>query len=198
MEPDHSGGQMDVGLNTEMTRFTEESSGGSGSYQMSMLEMQLRIAEMELAMERLRNENGARAAATVQSTEADRKPTGTNIKLTGAFGDETVAELAYVPLRLLGKPQCIGREGEHLGILCAVTDKLANVVDALIAPEDYRELLGETAAVNERAQEEEAPPKPKEQVKIQVTARVEAVCIDGEIEQTTAQPEQEGTLTGTF
>ncbi|KAH6930515.1 hypothetical protein HPB50_014569 [Hyalomma asiaticum] len=71
MEPDQSGGQMDVGLNAEMTRVTEES-GGSGSNQMAMLQMQLRITEMELAMERLRNENGARAAAAVQSTEADR------------------------------------------------------------------------------------------------------------------------------
>ncbi|KAH6936083.1 hypothetical protein HPB50_013095 [Hyalomma asiaticum] len=72
MEPDQNGGQMDVGLNAEMTRVTEESAGGSGSNQMAMLQMQLRIAEMELAMERLRNENGARAAAAVQSTEADR------------------------------------------------------------------------------------------------------------------------------
>ncbi|KAH6937417.1 hypothetical protein HPB50_000104 [Hyalomma asiaticum] len=72
MEPDQSGGQMDVGLNAEMTRVTEESAGGSGSNQMAMLQMQLRITEMELAMERLRNENGARAAAAVQNAEADR------------------------------------------------------------------------------------------------------------------------------
>ncbi|KAH6942613.1 hypothetical protein HPB50_008438 [Hyalomma asiaticum] len=72
MEPYQSGGQMDVGLNAEMTRVTEESAGGSGSNQMAMLQMQLRITEMELAMERLRNENGARATAAVQSTEADR------------------------------------------------------------------------------------------------------------------------------
>ncbi|KAH6948706.1 hypothetical protein HPB50_025920 [Hyalomma asiaticum] len=39
---------------------------------MAMLQMQLRITEMELAMERLRNENGPRAAAAVQSIEADR------------------------------------------------------------------------------------------------------------------------------
>ncbi|KAH6925965.1 hypothetical protein HPB50_012775 [Hyalomma asiaticum] len=72
MEPDQSGGQMDVGLNAEMTRVTEESAGGSGSNQMAILQMQLRITEMELAMEQLRNENGARAATVVQSTEADR------------------------------------------------------------------------------------------------------------------------------
>ncbi|KAH6933180.1 hypothetical protein HPB50_012788 [Hyalomma asiaticum] len=86
MEPDQSGGQMDVGLSAEMTRVTEESAGGSGSKQMAMLQMQLRITEMELAMERLRNENGARAAAAVQSTEADQSE-GKRLRYTSLLKD---------------------------------------------------------------------------------------------------------------
>ncbi|KAH6943165.1 hypothetical protein HPB50_016898 [Hyalomma asiaticum] len=114
MEPDQSGGQMDVGLNAEMTRVTEESAGGSGSNQMAMLQMQLRITEMELAMERLRNENGARAAAAVQSTEADRSE-DRRLRYTSLLKDVWLSGAGDSQATPINKPElaeeCGGRHG---------------------------------------------------------------------------------------
>lgn len=82
--------------------------------------------------------SGAEISVIRKSIVPLYEPMGTNMKVTGAFGDEAVAELAYAPLRLLGKPQNIGRERKDLGILCAVTGKLANGADALITPKHHR------------------------------------------------------------
>lgn len=88
MEPDQSGGLTDVGSNAEMTRVTGEPSGGSGSDQMAMLQMQLRITEMELAMERLRN-NSASAAANAENAEAARSEDG-RLRYTSLLKDVLV------------------------------------------------------------------------------------------------------------
>lgn len=129
-------------------------------------------------------DSGAEISVIRRAVVPGYRPTGTNLKLTGAFGEQAIAELAYVPLRLIGKPRYIGREESDKGILCAVTDKLASGVDALITPGTYEQLLEETAVVHERPVVEKAQPEAKENGEPIVTAEVEAVCIDDGAKQT--------------
>lgn len=59
------------------------------------------------------------------------------LKMRGAFGHTIEADLMYVPLSLgAGK----GSVNPHLQVLCAVTNELAEGVDALLTPDLYDEL----------------------------------------------------------
>lgn len=50
-------------------------------------------------------DSGAEMSAIRNSVLPGHQRIGKNLKLTGAFGEYAVDELAYVPLRLLGKPR---------------------------------------------------------------------------------------------
>ncbi|XP_049275502.1 uncharacterized protein LOC125759999 [Rhipicephalus sanguineus] len=65
------------------------------------------------------------------------------IKLTGAFGQQVTAELAYVPLIATEGNPYVMSEAVQSAVLCAITDKLLDGTDALITPNDYAQLLEE-------------------------------------------------------
>lgn len=90
-------------------------------------------------------DSGAEISVIRRSVLKEPTPlTGGKIMLTGAFGEQVVADLAYVPLRLTGTPEYVGYGTPDAGILCAVTDKLAAGIDALINPDAHAQLLEET------------------------------------------------------
>ncbi|XP_042148780.1 uncharacterized protein LOC121837265 [Ixodes scapularis] len=68
---------------------------------------------------------------------------GSTIKLTGAFGEQVIAELAYVPLTATEGVPLVSFNPSERGVLCALTDRLVTGVDVLIALEDYDQLLKE-------------------------------------------------------
>ncbi|KAH7964567.1 hypothetical protein HPB51_027196 [Rhipicephalus microplus] len=69
--------------------------------------------------------------------------TGSQIKLTRAFGQQVTAELAYVPLIAAEGSPYVRSEAVQSAVLCAITDKLLDGTDALIRPNDYAQLLEE-------------------------------------------------------
>ncbi|KAH9366892.1 hypothetical protein HPB48_019928 [Haemaphysalis longicornis] len=50
--------------------------------------------------------------------------TGSQIKMTGAFGKQVIAELAYVPLTASEGSPYVGSEAGQAAVLCALTDRL--------------------------------------------------------------------------
>lgn len=90
-------------------------------------------------------DSGAEISVIRRSVLKEHAPlTRGKITLTGAFGEKVVADLVYVPLRLVGTPEYVGCGTPDAGILCAVTDKLASGIDALINPDVHAQLLEET------------------------------------------------------
>ncbi|KAG0426535.1 hypothetical protein HPB47_026366 [Ixodes persulcatus] len=89
--------------------------------------------------------------ATLESYEVPREwwaglvllRLGSTIKLTGAFGEQVIAELAYVPLTAIEGVPLVSFNPSERGILCALTDRLVTGVDVLITLEDYDQLLKE-------------------------------------------------------
>lgn len=93
-------------------------------------------------------DSGAEVSVIRKSVLPKYDPTGSQIKLTGAFGQQVIAELAYVPLTASEGSPYVGSEAGQAAVLCALTDKLLEGTDALITPNDYAQLLEERAFPN--------------------------------------------------
>ncbi|CAN7950372.1 unnamed protein product [Ixodes pacificus] len=94
-------------------------------------------------------DSGAEISVVRRSLVPDYQPSGSKIRMTGAFGQQVTADLAYVPLRLRDEPQYVTYGPDEVGILCAVTDKLARGIDVLLTPDAYEQLLERTAQMPE-------------------------------------------------
>ncbi|KAM7301402.1 hypothetical protein ISCGN_016921 [Ixodes scapularis] len=94
-------------------------------------------------------DSGAEISVVRGSLLPDYQPSGAKIRMTGAFGQQVTADLAYVPLRLRDEPPYVTYGPDEVGILCAVTDKLASGIDVLLTPDAYEQLLERTAQVPE-------------------------------------------------
>ncbi|XP_040066957.1 uncharacterized protein LOC120840462 [Ixodes scapularis] len=82
--------------------------------------------------------------------EESRRRGGGEIMLRGAFGQTVTAELRYVPLGLCTAD---GGTGQHVAVLCAVTERLAQGVDALLTPDAFEELTRANAESAEQAEQ---------------------------------------------
>ncbi|XP_077541147.1 uncharacterized protein LOC144153369 [Haemaphysalis longicornis] len=93
-------------------------------------------------------DSGAEVSVIRKSVLPKYDSTGSQIKLTGAFGQQVIAELAYVPLTASEGSPYVGSEAGQAAVLCALTDKLLEGTYALITPNDYAQLLEERAFPN--------------------------------------------------
>ncbi|XP_042149179.1 uncharacterized protein LOC121837594 [Ixodes scapularis] len=88
-------------------------------------------------------DSGADISVIRQSILRDYEAAGSRIELTSAFGDRVTAELAYVPLSAVTGGPYVSLQPGSQGVLCALTERLVEGVDALITPSDYEQLLSE-------------------------------------------------------
>ncbi|XP_064468593.1 uncharacterized protein LOC135380865 [Ornithodoros turicata] len=92
-------------------------------------------------------DSGAEITVIRKTVLANYVKTGSTMKLVSAFGDEVVAELAYVPLKLTDSSPYVSEQPSDPVFLCALVDRMAKRVNALITPDVYKGLSDASAKV---------------------------------------------------
>ncbi|KAH9359652.1 hypothetical protein HPB48_007934 [Haemaphysalis longicornis] len=90
-------------------------------------------------------DSGADVSVIRKSVVPRYESTGLQIKLREAFGQQVIAELAYVPLTITEGSPYVGSEAGHAAVICAFADKPLEGTDALITPNYYAKLHEERA-----------------------------------------------------